>query len=162
MFPGQSYRSKRLKRARRDVRDRLAELATQPLAQESHQGRKILPAFPKRRERDREDVQAIEKVSPEPPAPDFLGQVAIGRGDDADVDTRHAGPAEALDLSFLEHAQDLRLQLERQLSDLVEEHGAAVGELEAARLRGVRSGERTPLAPEQFALDERRRGARRS
>ena len=46
---------------------------------------------------------------------------------------------------------------ERQLADLVEEHGAAAGELEAAHLRGVRAGKGAALAPEQLALDERRR-----
>ena len=39
--------------------------------------------------------------------------------------------ADALELALLQHAQQLRLRLERQLADLVEEQRAAVGELEA-------------------------------
>ena len=42
--------------------------------------------------------------------------------------------ADALDLAFLEDAQQLRLQVERQLADLVQEEGAAVGQLEAPDL----------------------------
>jgi hypothetical protein len=37
-------------------------------------------------------------------------------------------------LSLLQHAQDLWLQLERELADLVEKDGAAVGQLEPPRL----------------------------
>ena len=42
---------------------------------------------------------------------------------------RAADPAE---LALLEHAQQLGLEVERQLAELVEEHGAAVGQLERA------------------------------
>ena len=63
--------------------------------------------------------------------------------------------AEPLDLPFLEHPQQLGLQLQRQLADLVEEDGPAVGQLEAAGLRGERAGERAALAAEELALDQR-------
>ena len=46
------------------------------------------------------------------------------------------GAADALELAVLDHAQELGLQLERQLADLVEEERAAVGELEAALALG--------------------------
>ena len=36
-----------------------------------------------------------------------------------------------LELALLEHAEELRLELERQLANLVEEQRAAVGQLEA-------------------------------
>jgi hypothetical protein len=50
----------------------------------------------------------------------------------------------------------LRLQLERQLADLVEEQRAAVGALEGAGPIGHRAGERALLVAEQLALDQRR------
>ena len=46
--------------------------------------------------------------------------------------------ADALELALLEHAQQLGLQLERDLADLVEEERAAVGELEAPGDRATR------------------------
>jgi hypothetical protein len=57
--------------------------------------------------------------------------------------------------SLLEHAQQLGLQIERQLAELVEEHGAAARELERALARRDRAGERALLVAEQLALDQR-------
>ncbi len=51
----------------------------------------------------------------------------------ADVDDlRSSGAPIALDLAGLERAQQFDLRVERQLADLVEEQGAAVGILESA------------------------------
>ena len=57
----------------------------------------------------------------------------------------------------LEAAQQLRLVLERELAELVEEHRATIGALEHARAGRDRAGERAALVTEQLALDERRR-----
>ncbi len=54
-------------------------------------------------------------------------------------------------------AQELRLELERQLADLVEEHGAAVGGLEGADALAIRAREGAAHVPEELALDEVRR-----
>ena len=51
---------------------------------------------------------------------------------DAHVDAVRLDRADAPDLALLQRAQQLRLQLERQLADLVEEQRAAVGGLEQA------------------------------
>ena len=70
--------------------------------------------------------------------------------------------AHALELALLQHAQQLRLQLEGQLADLVEEQRAAVGQLEAPELPRQRAGERPLLVPEQLALDQVSRASPRS
>jgi len=62
-----------------------------------------------------------------------------------------------LDRLALEDAQQLGLQLERQLADLVEKDRAAIGRLECALPGRVRAGERTALVTEQLALEQRRR-----
>ena len=67
-----------------------------------------------------------------------------------------------VDLALLQRAQQLGLQLERQLADLVEEQRAAVRELEAARAALQRAGEGAALVAEELALDQRWRGSRRS
>ena len=83
-------------------------------------------------------------------------EVAVGRGDDADVDLDRASvPPTRSNSALLEHAQELGLQAERQLADLVEEQRAAVGHLEAAGLLLGRAGERALLVAEQLALDQR-------
>ena len=62
--------------------------------------------------------------------------------------------ADAADLARLERAQQLRLELERQLADLVEEHRAAVGRLEGAGAVAVGAGEGAAHVAEELALDE--------
>ena len=88
-------------------------------------------------------------------------EVAVRRGDEADVDLDRLRTADPLELLLLQDAQQLRLKLERDLADLVEEQRAAVGHLEAADLLGDGAGEGAPLVPEELALEEtgRNRGA---
>ena len=71
------------------------------------------------------------------------------------------GIADALERALLQHAQQLGLQLERDLGDLVEEQRALAGELEPAGAIGDRAGERALDVTEQLALEHagRERGA---
>src|SRR5207253_1219460 len=78
-------------------------------------------------------------------------EASVRRGDDADVDLTGARLPDAADLLRLERAQELRLHLERQLADLVEENGAALGRLERAHPIAVGAGERAAHVPEQLA-----------
>ncbi len=63
----------------------------------------------------------------------------------ADADAQH--------LAVLEHAQQLGLEVARDLADLVEEERAAVGALEAAGARRDGAGEGAVLVAEQLALE---------
>src|SRR5262249_56663045 len=67
---------------------------------------------------------------------------------------------QGLEFDSLQHTQQLRLQLQRQFTDLVQEERPTVGELEAPGPRGGRPGEGALLVSEQLALDERRRQRR--
>src|SRR5262249_5141577 len=64
------------------------------------------------------------------------------------------GPADALEHLLLEDAQQLGLQLERQVADLVEEERAAVRELETPDALGDGARERAALVPEELALQQ--------
>src|SRR2546430_7463774 len=79
----------------------------------------------------------------------------VRRRDDADVDLDGPRAADALDLSLLEHAQELRLELGLDGADLVEEERAPLRELELPELARVRARERAPLVAEQLRLDQR-------
>jgi hypothetical protein len=61
-----------------------------------------------------------------------------------------------------ERTQQLRLELERQVADLVQEQGAAIGALEAADAPRHRPGERPALVAEELTLEQARRGSPRS
>ena len=67
---------------------------------------------------------------------------AIGGGDHAHVDLTPLIGADAADLAVLEGAEQLRLQVDRQLADLVEEQRAAIGGLERTGTIGDGTGER--------------------
>ena len=118
-------------------------------------------AIAERRNEDREHVQAIEQVFAEPLADDRRFEILVGRRDQADVGLNRLRSAEPLELARLQHAQQLDLRRQIQLADFVEEQRAAFGQLEAALLRRVRTGERALLVTEQLRLDQivRQRGA---
>ena len=78
------------------------------------------------------DVQPVEQILLELAVGDQLPQVAVGGGDDADVDLLGALGAERLELALLQHAQQLGLQRRRHRADLVEE--------DACRRRPARTG----------------------
>src|SRR4029434_2574832 len=84
-------------------------------------------------------------------------EVAIGGCDDAHVDLARLHRTEPLELAVLQHAQKLRLDLARELADLVEEERALVRQLEAPGLAGRGAGERSLLVAEELTLHERRR-----
>ena len=62
--------------------------------------------------------------------------------------------AQPLDLSLLEGAQQLGLEIDAQRAHLVQEQGAAVGQLELAHLACVGPRKRALLVPEQLGFEE--------
>src|SRR6185437_8359598 len=89
-------------------------------------------------------------------AVDLGPEIAVRRGEDADVDVDALVAADALDAALLERAEQLGLHLERQLADLVDEDGALVGLLEGPGAVAHGAGERAADVAEQLALDQRR------
>src|SRR6267142_1705055 len=121
----------------------------------------VLVHLAQRRHFDREHRQPVIQVGAEIPFPDFLAQVPIGRGNYPGTGEALLRFADALELAVLEHAQELGLQLERQLADLVEEQSsiARIFEITGFVLRGA--GEGALGVAEQRGLDQgwRDRGA---
>jgi hypothetical protein len=115
----------------------------------------VLAPLAERRHVDRHDVEPIVEVLAERALAHGAPQIHVGRRQDPHIDRHGAHPAQPLDLALLQDAQELRLQVEPQGADLVEEHRAAVGELEAAELLRVRPGEGALLVAEQLRFDQR-------
>jgi hypothetical protein len=103
---------------------------------------------------DREDGEAVIEILAETLLLDCDVEVAVRGRDDAGVDGDRAAAADALDAPLLEHAQQFDLHVVRHVADLVEEQGAAVGFLEAARALDVGAGEAALFVAEQFGFDE--------
>ena len=110
---------------------------------------------------DLDDVQPVVEVLAERALRDHLREIAMARCDHASVERERLAIADAFERALLQDAQELRLQLERNLADLVEEQRALAGELESAGAIADRAGERSFDMAEQLALEQGRceRGA---
>ncbi len=102
-------------------------------------------------------VEAVEQVFAEPALRHRFLEVDVGCGQHADVDPDRLPAADALKRSFLQHPQQIGLCVERQVADLVEEDGSAIGRLEQADAAPGRPGECAALVAEQLGLHEVRR-----
>ncbi len=101
------------------------------------------------------------QIEPEATLLDLGLERAVGGREEADVGADLVVAAHAAERVALEHAQELRLQLERELADLVEEERPARGELDEAALHPARAGEGARRVAEELALEQRGREARR-
>ncbi|MNT49329.1 hypothetical protein D3C72_1861740 [compost metagenome] len=81
-----------------------------------------------------------------------MAQVFLGGGDHADIQRDQLVGAEALDRPLLQQAQQLDLDIQAHALDLVEEQGAAIGELELADAALRSAGEGALFVAEQLAL----------
>src|SRR5204862_111260 len=79
-----------------------------------------------------DDLDAVAQIVAEAAQLDQLGERALGRGDHADVDLARPIVADPAQGAVLQHAQELGLHGRAGVGDLVEEQGAAVGDLEQA------------------------------
>src|SRR5262249_58463860 len=73
---------------------------------------------------------------------------------DLDVDRARGGRADATYGLLLDHLEELGLKRRRDVADLVQEDGPAVGGLEEAGARGLRVRERTAFVAEELRLDQ--------
>ncbi len=110
-----------------------------------------------RRKVDREHTDAVPEILAELAVGDHRADVAVRRGDDADVGLERLLAADALEAAVLQHSHQADLSRGGQLGDLVEQQRAAVGPLEppAARVHGP--GETAALVTEELGVDELRR-----
>src|SRR5512146_204497 len=117
----------------------------------------VLPALAQRRQRQIEDIEAIEQIFAKAALPDRQGEVDIGCNDDARIDLNGPRAADPVDRVLLQKAQQMALKLERQIADIVKEDRAAVGGFEPADAALRCAGEGALLVTEKLARDEGRR-----
>ena len=125
-----------LHRPARNAVNRLAHAAGEDLDEGPDQERYIFTTFTQWRNADGENVQPVIQISTELAVPYRLLQVAIGGCDDPHVDRHALRAAQPFEPAVLKHAQQLRLQIDGELSDLIEEQRGAIGDREAAYLCG--------------------------
>jgi hypothetical protein len=89
----------------RDGRHAHIPPAAVPLEKMLHQKRNVFGSLAKRRERDRQHVQPIEKVLTKLAFRHELFQIAFGSGKDADVDGDRSRSPQSFDSAVLQDAQ---------------------------------------------------------
>src|SRR6266566_2533632 len=129
----------------------LAQAADELLGEEHH----VLAALTQRRQVNRKDAEPVVEILAELAARHGVGEVPVGRDDEAKVGLERRGAADALELALLEDTEKLGLDGGRKFADLVEKQRAPGGEVEATRLLLVRPGEGAPFMAEELGLDER-------
>src|SRR5215207_8893247 len=107
-----------------------------------YQQRNVLLALPQRRHGYRINIQPIPEVFPERSLLHFEFQITVSGCDDPNVNFNRSISAEPFKLTFLNHSEQLHLQLQRQLANLVEKHRSAVCQLETALLAPDRTRKR--------------------
>src|SRR5262249_17784959 len=141
-------------RLRRRAADIFVQAHVALLDEMGDEGRNVLGAIAQRQDRERKDVETVIEVLAELTGFDEIVELTVRRGDDADIELDRRAPADALELAFLEDAQELHLRAGRSFADLVEKQRAPVGRLEDALALRRRAGEGAFLVAEQLALQE--------
>lgn len=98
----------------------------------SNERREVFEALAEGRGVEGEDAEAIPEVCAEFALADELFNVAMGGGNDADVNVLFAGIADSSEFFLLEEAEEEALGGEGEVANLIEEEGAAIGLLNDA------------------------------
>ena len=98
---------------------------------------------------DVDDVQPVVEILTEPALVHHMPKIAVGRGDDPDVDLDRFHSAQAHELALLHDAQQLGLRVWRDVADLIEEDAALVREIAQTLLRVDGACERALHVTEQ-------------
>ncbi len=107
-----------------------------------------------RRQLQVDDVEAEQQVLAEGAGARRFHEIAVGGGDDADIDRHRAGAADAVDDALLDGAKKLRLEPNVHFRDFVEQQRTAGRLLELADAAGDGAGEGALLVAEQFRLQK--------
>jgi hypothetical protein len=103
---------------------------------------------------DVDHIQSVVEVLAERAFLDASLEIAIGRGNDADVDRLRLRVADLDHLALLKRAEQLHLKRGRHFADLVEKQSAAVRCLEATLSRRHGSGERAANVTEKLRFHQ--------
>src|SRR5205814_3986440 len=108
--------------------DPLPQLGAVLQHQIAHQDGGVLRSLPERRKTNREDVQTIVEIGAESLLPHGSLQIPVRRRDHADVYRAGMGGSDSFELALLDDSKELWLELERQITDLVEKQRSAVSQ----------------------------------
>ena len=132
----------------------LAQTLARVAQEERAQVRDLLATLPQRRDMDADHAEPVVEIFAELTLGHPLLEVGVGRGEHADVHCLWTRFADRHDLALLQEAKQLRLDVERQVADFVEEQRASDGGANQPLLIGDRAGEAAAAMPEQLAVGQ--------
>src|SRR5271163_1485289 len=100
-------------------------------------------------------AQPVEKILAKTTCENFRAQVAIRRGNEAHVHLFCFRRPDALDFAILNHAQELRLHLQRSLTNFIQKYRATVCVFEQARTSVCRAGKCAANVAKELAFEQR-------
>src|ERR1700674_4150618 len=103
---------------------------------------------------DRKDIQSVEEVSAKLLLLNHGRQIAVRRSDQAGVRAKGARASQSLELPLLKDPQELRLQLERNLPDLVQKHRSLMCQFEAPDPLRDGTSKSASFVAKEFAFEE--------
>src|ERR1700757_5009231 len=118
----------------------------------SHEPWDVVRPLAQRGQQDWEYIEAIVKISAKHAVGHHLGQIAVRCSHEADINPQSLRAAQSLELLFLQHAEQLWLQLGRDVAHLVKEKRSSMRQLEAPNLLTDGPSERSLFLPEQLAF----------
>src|SRR5262249_2005588 len=136
----------------RDSLRRAAELPPQPREQPLGQVRQVIAPLAKRRQRNRDDLQAIEQIGAKPLLLDERLQILVCRRDQSHVGRESFAAAQAVEPLLLQYPQHFGLQRQRHVTDFVQKQRAAVTLFELADSLPIGPGERAFFVAEELAF----------
>src|SRR6266850_7884208 len=84
------------------------------------QRQKIVEAVSQRRERDRGFGDPVVEILPEFPCYDHRRQIAVGRGDEANISGSRLWIPDAVIFAMIQKPEEFRLHFQRELADLIQ------------------------------------------
>src|SRR5258708_3981496 len=125
--------------------DLLPHAAAKHLHEMRDKSRNVFPALSEGRQQEGENIQTIIQVTAKLPASDHLREISIRCGHQSDIYFMSSTAAQSLELLFLQHTQQFRLQGRGDVTYLVQEQRAFVGHFEAPDLLSDGTGKSTLL-----------------
>src|SRR5215510_2812123 len=131
---------------------RLAEAFAGLPEEEGAQMRNLFAPVAERRNKNPDDIQAVIEVLAEFSLLDALLEIRVGRCEHPHVHRLRTRVTDRHHLALLEEAQQFRLDIERQVSDLVEEERASRCRTNEPLLIRDRASKAATAMPEQLAV----------
>lgn len=118
-----------------------------------HEFRQVPRPLPERRHLQGKHREAKVEILAKAAFGDLGFEVLVGGRDDANIDGDRPSSSNPFDLPVLERPQQPNLRRRRQLADLVEKKGAAMGPFEASPVKMARPGEGSFFVTEELAVE---------